>query len=82
MDSGSEKKFITTTGPILSVKLSATGASEMHGFIAEIVTLPISAIGFSMLNFFLTLSSTFFVKLYLYSINNPENSSSMRDKTL
>ncbi|XP_072155093.1 protein bark beetle isoform X2 [Bemisia tabaci] len=47
MDSGSEKKFITTTGPILSVKLSATGASEMHGFIAEIVTLPISAIGFN-----------------------------------
>jgi hypothetical protein len=29
------------------VKLFATGASSYHGFIAEIVTLPISAIGFS-----------------------------------
>lgn len=33
--------------PSLSVKLFANGASSSHGFIAEIVTLPISAIVFS-----------------------------------
>ena len=42
-----EKKLFKTTGPSLSVKLFANGASSVHGFIAEIVTLPISAIGFS-----------------------------------
>ncbi|XP_026687804.1 protein bark beetle-like [Diaphorina citri] len=47
-DSGLEKKFITTQSPTLSIKLLATGASHMHGFIAEIVTLPISAIGFTV----------------------------------
>uniref|UniRef100_A0A8D8T2J5 Protein bark beetle n=2 Tax=Cacopsylla melanoneura TaxID=428564 RepID=A0A8D8T2J5_9HEMI len=46
-DSGLEKKFITTQSPTLSIKLLATGAGHMHGFIAEIVTLPISAIGFN-----------------------------------
>ncbi|XP_058792901.1 protein bark beetle isoform X2 [Phymastichus coffea] len=42
-----EKKLFRTQGPSLSVKLFATGASSVHGFIAEIVTLPISAIGFN-----------------------------------
>lgn len=42
-----EKKLFKTVGPSLSVKLFANGASAVHGFIAEIVTLPISAIGFS-----------------------------------
>lgn len=42
-----EKKLFKTDGPSLSVKLFAHGASGVHGFIAEIVTLPISAIGFN-----------------------------------
>ncbi|KAJ4447016.1 hypothetical protein ANN_09004 [Periplaneta americana] len=41
-----ERRLFRTRGPSLSVKLFATGASNVHGFIAEIVTLPISAIGF------------------------------------
>ncbi|XP_045494665.1 protein bark beetle isoform X1 [Colias croceus] len=40
-----EKKLFRTDGASLSVKLFANGASSVHGFIAEIVTLPISAIG-------------------------------------
>lgn len=47
MSSGKEKKLFRSTLPSLSVKLFANGASSEHGFIAEIVTLPISAIGFS-----------------------------------
>lgn len=42
-----EKKLFRTQGPSLSIRLFANGASNVHGFIAEIVTLPISAIGFS-----------------------------------
>ncbi|KAL0880639.1 hypothetical protein ABMA27_001864 [Loxostege sticticalis] len=42
-----EKKLFRTDGASLSIKLFANGASAVHGFIAEIVTLPISAIGFS-----------------------------------
>ncbi|XP_050673785.1 protein bark beetle isoform X2 [Leptidea sinapis] len=42
-----EKKLFRTDGASLSVKLFANGASSVHGFIAEIVTLPISAIGFN-----------------------------------
>ncbi|XP_061730021.1 protein bark beetle isoform X1 [Cydia pomonella] len=42
-----EKKLFKTVGASLSVKLFANGASSVHGFIAEIVTLPISSIGFS-----------------------------------
>lgn len=42
-----EKKLFRTESASLSVKLFANGASAVHGFIAEIVTLPISAIGFS-----------------------------------
>lgn len=42
-----QKKLIRTTGPSLSVRLFAKGASGVHGFVAEVVTLPISAIGFS-----------------------------------
>lgn len=45
---GMERKLFKTNGPKLSVKLFANGGSNIHGFIAEIVTLPISAIGFSM----------------------------------
>ena len=47
MESGNEKKLFRTRLPSLSVKLFANGASSNHGFIAEVVTLPISAIGFS-----------------------------------
>lgn len=42
-----EKRLFRTQGASLSIKLFANGASAVHGFIAEIVTLPISAIGFS-----------------------------------
>ncbi|XP_063975508.1 protein bark beetle isoform X4 [Diachasmimorpha longicaudata] len=42
-----EKKLFRTEGPSLSVRLFANGASGIHGFIAEVVTLPISAIGFN-----------------------------------
>ncbi|PZC85077.1 hypothetical protein B5X24_HaOG202841 [Helicoverpa armigera] len=42
-----EKKLFKTEGASLSVSLFANGASAVHGFIAEIVTLPISAIGFN-----------------------------------
>lgn len=46
-DSANEKNLFRTKSPILSVRLSASGAPAHHGFIAEIVTLPISAIVFS-----------------------------------
>lgn len=46
-DSKDEKKLFRTEGPSLSVRLFANGASGVHGFIAEVVTLPISAIGFN-----------------------------------
>ncbi|KAG7306290.1 hypothetical protein JYU34_008890 [Plutella xylostella] len=42
-----EKRLFKTEGSSLSVKLFANGASSVHGFIAEIVTLPISAIAFN-----------------------------------
>lgn len=42
-----EKKLFKTHNPSLSIRFFANGASSLHGFIAEIVTLPISAIGFS-----------------------------------
>ncbi|XP_059476974.1 protein bark beetle isoform X2 [Neocloeon triangulifer] len=41
-----EKRLFRTRGPSLSVKVFANGASAVHGFVAEVVTLPISAIGF------------------------------------
>ncbi|XP_054002830.1 protein bark beetle [Hylaeus anthracinus] len=46
-DSPDEKKLFKTQGPSLSIKLFANGASNVHGFIAEVITLPISAIGFN-----------------------------------
>lgn len=46
-DGENEKKLFRTTGPILSIRMVASGAPSTHGFIAEIVTLPVSAIGFS-----------------------------------
>lgn len=52
------QKFIKSLSPRLSVRLVASAASQSHGFIAEIVTLPISAIGFSMWLYF-SLSSTY-----------------------
>lgn len=51
-DSGNEKNLFQTRGPILSVRLIASGAPSKHGFFAEVVTLPISAIGFSKSFFF------------------------------
>lgn len=47
MRTGGAKRLFKTKMPSLSVKLFANGASSNYGFIAEIVTLPISAIGFS-----------------------------------
>lgn len=52
MQSKGEKKLFRTRMPSLSVKLFANGASSNHGFIAEVVTLPISAIGFSKYHLF------------------------------
>ncbi|XP_055710937.1 protein bark beetle [Phlebotomus papatasi] len=46
-DSGNDKYLFRTTMPSLSVRLVASGAPADHGFFAEIVTLPISAIGFN-----------------------------------
>ncbi|XP_031833217.2 C-type lectin domain-containing protein bark beetle [Nomia melanderi] len=46
-NSPDEKKLFKTQGPSLSIRLFANGASSVHGFIAEVVTLPISAIGFN-----------------------------------
>ncbi|XP_076628397.1 C-type lectin domain-containing protein bark beetle [Colletes latitarsis] len=46
-NSPDEKKLFKTQGPSLSIRLFANGASNVHGFIAEVVTLPISAIGFN-----------------------------------
>ncbi|XP_066594103.1 protein bark beetle [Prorops nasuta] len=46
-DSPDEKKLFRTREPSLSIRLFANGASNVHGFIAEVVTLPISAIGFN-----------------------------------
>lgn len=48
-DSSNEKSLFRTKSPIMSVRLVASGAPAFHGFIAEIVTLPISAIVFSKL---------------------------------
>lgn len=53
-----EKKLFRTQNPSISIRLFANGASSVHGFIAEIVTLPISAIGFSKLSQFNVLSAT------------------------
>ncbi|KAF7287908.1 hypothetical protein GWI33_000255 [Rhynchophorus ferrugineus] len=43
MRSGNPKKLFRSQYPSLSVKLFANGASSDHGFIAEVITLPISA---------------------------------------
>lgn len=48
--SENERHLFKTFEPMLSVRLIASGAPARHGFIAEIVTLPISAIGFSKLH--------------------------------
>ena len=41
-DPANSNKFYSSSWPSLSVKLHATGASGYHGFIAEILTLPVS----------------------------------------
>ncbi|KAL5280481.1 hypothetical protein ACFFRR_004453 [Megaselia abdita] len=46
-ESGNSHKFFKTQGPIMSVRLIASGASSNHGFFAEVVTVPISSIGFN-----------------------------------
>lgn len=51
METKDQKKMYMTKEPRLSVKLFANGASSDHGFIAEIVTLPISAVVFSKFQF-------------------------------
>ncbi|XP_036214601.2 protein bark beetle isoform X2 [Bactrocera oleae] len=44
-DSDNQRKFFKTESPTLSLQLIASGAPEYHGFIAEIVTVPISTLG-------------------------------------
>ncbi|TMW54841.1 hypothetical protein DOY81_000074 [Sarcophaga bullata] len=44
-DTRNQKSFFKTQGPTLSVHLMASGAPEYHGFIAEVLTVPISTIG-------------------------------------
>ncbi|XP_055636056.1 protein bark beetle isoform X2 [Toxorhynchites rutilus septentrionalis] len=46
-DSDNQKRLFKTIEPVLSVRLIASGAPARHGFIAEVVTLPTSAIGFN-----------------------------------
>ncbi|XP_035780255.1 protein bark beetle-like isoform X1 [Anopheles albimanus] len=46
-DSDNQKRLFRTIEPALSIRLIASGAPARHGFIAEVVTLPISAIGFN-----------------------------------
>ncbi|CAL4091082.1 unnamed protein product, partial [Meganyctiphanes norvegica] len=45
MNSSNSMKFFKTDGTSLSVQLHATGASGLLGFVAEVVTLPISDLG-------------------------------------
>ncbi|XP_042229688.1 protein bark beetle-like isoform X4 [Homarus americanus] len=45
MNSGNHMRFFKTEGTSLSVEVHATGASGDLGFVAEIVTLPISDLG-------------------------------------
>ncbi|KAF5304533.1 hypothetical protein FQA39_LY09584 [Lamprigera yunnana] len=47
MDTENVNQMYRTKESSLSIKLFAKGASSNHGFIAEVVTLPISAIGFN-----------------------------------
>lgn len=44
-ESSGLNKFYATSWPSLSVKVHATGATEYHGFVAEILTLPVSPHG-------------------------------------
>ncbi|XP_037072320.1 LOW QUALITY PROTEIN: protein bark beetle-like [Pollicipes pollicipes] len=46
-DAATTTVFHTTNETSLSVQLHASGAGSRHGFIAEVVTLPVSSIGFS-----------------------------------
>ncbi|XP_055386247.1 protein bark beetle [Condylostylus longicornis] len=46
-NSPNENRFFKTKGSILSVRLIASGAPAFHGFFAEVVTVPISTIGFN-----------------------------------
>lgn len=57
IDSTSQgRKFVTSRSPSLSIRLVASAASQSYGFLAEIVTLPISAIGFSKSNWVILLN--------------------------
>lgn len=44
-DTDNQRAFFRTRGPTLSLQLVASGAPETHGFIAEVVTVPISTLG-------------------------------------
>ncbi|ALC38872.1 CG3921 [Drosophila busckii] len=44
-DTNNQRSFFKTKGPTLSLQLVASGAPETHGFIAEVVTVPISTLG-------------------------------------
>ncbi|XP_033235622.1 protein bark beetle isoform X2 [Drosophila pseudoobscura] len=44
-DTGNQRSFFKTKGPTMSLQLVASGAPETHGFIAEVVTVPISTLG-------------------------------------
>lgn len=47
MNSKNHMRFFKTAGTRMSVELHATGASGDLGFVAEVVTLPISDLGIS-----------------------------------
>ncbi|KAL1117916.1 hypothetical protein AAG570_004229, partial [Ranatra chinensis] len=44
---GAEKLFVVSQSPSLSIRLIASAASEAYGFVAEVVTLPLSVLGFN-----------------------------------
>jgi len=44
-DTDNQRSFFKTKGPTMSLQLVASGAPETHGFIAEVVTVPISTLG-------------------------------------
>ena len=68
--------FIKTQGTRLSVQLHATGASGNHGFVAEIVTLPVSTIGIGLLLIFSFVICFYFRYTYFSFFEGAQNSSS------
>lgn len=66
MNSNNLMKFFKTEGTSISVELHATGASGDLGFVAEVVTLPISNLGISRCHEFVFNMSMGIIMCYLY----------------